>query len=493
MFLTYAAHDPYIGGLTACPATGQDIYCTWTQRQYPFSSDYDGAGNIGVTDGRCLAIDSGTPYTNAVLRLDNCAAAGAFRFDLTSQSIRYGGFCATAAGTTPTLTPCNNSAQQKFTMTNNGQIRGPNATCLEQASSGALVVTTCPSAQVLNWTRQPRFTNYHSVTNEFGNNEGTAPWYAQTFRLGDLNGDGRADACMRKTDGVYCALAGAGGFANYSRWTTEFSDALGWAIDYHGTTIQLGDINGDGLADVCGRGGAGIICATSNSASFVGPSLRSTSFSDGAGWAAYPAYYRSIRLADVNGDGRADVCGRGGAGIFCVLANTVGSFGAEALWTTEFSDGAGWLGDNYGTTIQLGDINGDGRADVCGRGISAVHCAVSNGAGFINPHPWTFQSEYSDAYGWNFETFAQSMRLGDIDGDGGADLCARGSAGIWCATTNGTNSFSPSRLFMPRDFTDAYGWTPAYHGATLALGDLDGDGRADVCGRGGSRLICAIP
>ncbi len=29
-------------------------------------------------------------------------------------------------------------------------------------------------------------------------------------------------------------------------------------------------------------------------------------------------YYSSLRLADVNGDGKADVCGRGIEGVFCV-------------------------------------------------------------------------------------------------------------------------------------------------------------------------------
>ncbi len=43
---------------------------------------------------------------------------------------------------------------------------------------------------------------------------------------------------------------------------------------------------------------------------------------------------------------------------------------------------------------------------------------------------------------------------------------------------------------MPRDFTDALGWLPDKHGTTLMLGDVDGDGRADVCGRGGATLLC---
>ena len=39
--------------------------------------------------------------------------------------------------------------------------------------------------------------------------------------------------------------------------------------------------------------------------------------SDAAGWSAYAG---SIQLVDVNGDGRADLCGRGPDGLVCSLA-----------------------------------------------------------------------------------------------------------------------------------------------------------------------------
>lgn len=44
---------------------------------------------------------------------------------------------------------------------------------------------------------------------------------------------------------------------------------------------------------------------------------------------------------------------------------------------------------------------------------------------------------------------------------------------------------------MPRDYRQSDGWTPNYYSASIAFGDLDADGRADVCGRGGSWLLCA--
>jgi hypothetical protein len=89
----------------------------------------------------------------------------------------------------------------------------------------------------------------------------------------------------------------------------------GWAVDP--ATIRTGDINGDGWADVCGRGREGLVCALSNGASFLRPSVWLSEMSDAAGWKPYG---QTIQLGDVNGDGRADVCGSGPEGPVCALA-----------------------------------------------------------------------------------------------------------------------------------------------------------------------------
>lgn len=488
-FEAYSPED--MGSQGPCPSANG--YCIWSQGQYTFSADGDGSSVIGIADGRCLSINGPAAFNGATLQLGACNVSNALRFTTDNYTIRASGYCATASGANAVLTPCNNSAAQRFTLMNNGQIRAPDAKCLESSSGNVLNIVSCSAAQPQRWSMQPRDAGYFSVTNQFANADGLDPWYSQTFRLGDLNGDGRADACMRKSDGVYCAIAAAGGFGGYTRWTTEFSDAFGWQNDHHGTTLQLGDVNGDGRADVCGRGGAGMICANSTGTTFGPPSVRTSAHNNASGWAANAAYYRSIRLADVNDDGIDDVCGRGGAGIYCSLGQSSGNFGAMTLWiSSEFSDARGWLTNSTGTTIQFGDIDADGKADVCGRLTGGIVCAQSTGSSFVRPHYWSFQNDFADAAGWAPETHSQSVRLGDIDGDGAADVCARGTGGIWCASSNGNTNFAPMRLFMPRDFGDAQSWNPVYHGATIALGDLDADGRADVCGRGGARLICAV-
>jgi hypothetical protein len=118
-------------------------------------------------------------------------------------------------------------------------------------------------------------------------------------------------------------------------------------------------------------------------------------------------------------------------------------------------------------------------------------CAVASadGTAFERPHPWSFQRDFSDDAGWASSGYAASIRLADIDGDGRADVCGRHGTGIECALSSG-RGFGPLRPMMPREFTDGQGWQPDRYGSTFQLGDLDGDGRSDLCGRGIFGLLC---
>ena len=91
--------------------------------------------------------------------------------------------------------------------------------------------------------------------------------------------------------------------------------ALGAAVD--AATIRVADLNGDGRADVCGRSADGLLCALSNGPSFLAPTVWLAEMSDAAGWAPYGP---SLQLVDVDGDGRADACAQGPAGVVCALA-----------------------------------------------------------------------------------------------------------------------------------------------------------------------------
>ena len=151
--------------------------------------------------------------------------------------------------------------------------------------------------------------------------------YWSTLRLADVDGDGRDDACMRTREGFRCALAGAHGLGGALWIGPAMRSEDGWDRVEVFSTLRMGDVDGDGRSDACAREPDGARCWLSDGRALsrvvLGPRL-----SDDAGWGE-PARFRSIRLADVSGDGRADLCARGSAGWQCSLAN---GHGFDETW-----------------------------------------------------------------------------------------------------------------------------------------------------------------
>ena len=316
--------------------------------------------------------------------------------------------------------------------------------------------------------------------------------YWSTIRFPDVNGDGKADVCARADTGIACALSTGSTFGQVYIWSGAFDDnnMAAWSSPSYWQTIQYPDLNGDGKADLCGRGPQGLVCALSTGSAFAAATTWGADLSDANGWNGSEAYWGTIRFPDLNGDGRDDLCVRIPSGIACALS-TGSSFGAFTLWTSDYSDGVGWNSSAaYYGTIQYGDLDGDGKDDICGRGYVGMLCARSTGAAFTTPTFWT--SAFDNASGAaDGPQYWKTIQFTDVNADGRADLCGRLPGGVSCSLSAGT-SLSAATTWTT-GYSDAGGWSssPAYW-STVRLTDLNGDGRADVCGRGAAGLLCTL-
>jgi len=272
-------------------------------------------------------------------------------------------------------------------------------------------------------------------------------------------------------------------------WSGEFGDASPLGSAAASASLRAGDLDGDGDDDVCARTADGVFCALSNGAS-LGPATRwSLGFTDANGFGA-DAYASSMQLGDVDGDDRADLCVRGPAGLACETSNGVGGFAPSAWSSADFADAAGFGAmESRWRSLRLGDVDADGRSDACARDGAGVVCALSTASGFAPATRWS--ESLDDASGWDASEYGATLLLGDLNGDRRADLCARGADGIACGLSNGTRFAAPTRR-LDNVYTDANGWTARSRFLSLRMADVNGDALADVCGRNSTGIECAV-
>ncbi|MBO6935356.1 MAG: VCBS repeat domain-containing M23 family metallopeptidase [Deltaproteobacteria bacterium] len=304
-----------------------------------------------------------------------------------------------------------------------------------------------------------------------------------TTRMGDIDGNGYADLCARSDQGMVCATSDGTGFGELTLWNDVPTDENGWDRARQYSTLRLADVNGDLLDDLCGRTGEAFECWLSDGSSFAtlfaGPAMTG----DG-GWNA-PNQYGTIRMGDLNGDGRADLCARGGEGVTCWLAGDEG-FETEIAgpaWRSE----NGWDQLHRWTTIRLADFDGDGNDDLCGRLAGEYRCFRSLGTA-LDDEPVHVENLANDN-GWSNMDRLVTLRVADVDGDGSDDIVARGGinarAWVW-------RDGEFTKLIGP-EWTHVDEW-PNTRGRinTLRMADVDGDGRDDICGRDPDGWRCSL-
>ncbi|MGE5272035.1 MAG: NF038122 family metalloprotease [Thiohalocapsa sp.] len=301
----------------------------------------------------------------------------------------------------------------------------------------------------------------------FGTRAAAGGWTGQDQYprlLGDVDGDGKADIVGFGANGVYVSLAtGDGKFADPVRTLDFFgtSAAAGSWTSQSGSPRELADVNGDGKDDIVGFGADGVYVAlATGGGKFATPKFTLPYFGTRAAAGSWTSQDQSPReLADVNGDGNADIVGFGADGVYVALANGDGTFAAQNFTLPYFGTRAAagsWTSQND-SPRELADVNGDGKADIVGFGADGVYVATATGAGKFADQDFTLASFGTRAAAGSWTSQNQSPReLADVNGDGKADIVGFGADGAYVALANGASSTSASSTaFSFADLTAA--------------------------------------
>jgi len=277
------------------------------------------------------------------------------------------------------------------------------------------------------------------------------PGSSYNFMAGDFNGDGKMDALAQQVGipGNWSVALnnGAAFLPTASSWL------IGWPTSSTAFNVLIGDVNGDGMADLITKESVGSwYVALSNGSSFTyQPSWLS-------GWAITSSAY-NLLTGDFNGDGKTDILAKEQTtGTWYVALSNGSSFVAQpSSWITGFAINSSLY------NLMVADVNGDGRDDLIAKetNTGTWHVALSTGTSFINQPNWLT--------GWANVSSAYNLLVGDFNRDGKADLLAKEqTTGTWyVALSNGAQ-------FVPQPFPWLTGWCINSSLFNIFDGDCDG-------------------
>lgn len=294
----------------------------------------------------------------------------------------------------------------------------------------------------------------------------------------DWNGDGHLDYCRGRGGSppagrdLVCAF-GDGAWGLQSGPEMWVGDVANWGSSSDARSYA--DWDGDGKPDLCRTIGNNLACDFSNGVGMdVGFSLALSVGLPGQNW-----------FTDWNGDGKVDLCRLVGLDMWC-------AFGLDRLGFDDRKVGSLTPStEGNVNTWGIADWNGDGRSDFCrvhrSLGQDLIRCLIAGFDPFDRTNRTVVAKDVSmgalPAIG-NVIGAAGFLQWVDVNGDGKSDYCRGVGAGsIRCAISNGIGSPFATGFQDVEWATGANDTIAAY--PSRKWGDLNGDGKLDVCSSNG--------
>ncbi|MFJ4769432.1 FG-GAP-like repeat-containing protein [Streptomyces uncialis] len=214
------------------------------------------------------------------------------------------------------------------------------------------------------------------VLRAFGHHEKAGGWLADKHPrfLADTTGDGRLDLVGCHDDGVWISLQDEEGtFGEPLYALDDFGVDQGWSSAGEHPRFLVGAKGGEPV-DVVGFGPQGVVVSRGLGDGTFGPAqLVLNDFGTAQGWSGE----KHLRLlADITGDGAPDIVGFGDEGVWVSHGLGGGRFEQAQLVCRGFGygeDAGGWRVGRHPRF--LADITGDGRLDLVGFGGPGVYVA----------------------------------------------------------------------------------------------------------------------
>ncbi|WP_026903893.1 FG-GAP-like repeat-containing protein [Pedobacter glucosidilyticus] len=295
---------------------------------------------------------------------------------------------------------------------------------------------------------------------------GTNPF---SVAIGDLDGDGKSDLAVINLNSNNVSIfhnTSSSGAINSS----SFAAKVDFAIGFSPVFVAIGDLDGDGKPDLS------VVNQGSNSISI----LRNTSTSGSITSSSFAAKVdfnteaspTSLAIGDLDGDGKPDLLVTSqNSNIVSVFRNTstngsitIQSFAGKVDFPTEANP----------SSVALGDLDGDDKTDFV-----VTNQNSNNVSLFRNTSTSGTITSSSFAAKVNFTTGTNptSIAIGDLDGDGKPDLAVANRASNNVSILYNTSNIG---AITSSSFAEKVDFATSNFPYSVAIGDLDGDNKADL-------------
>ena len=286
---------------------------------------------------------------------------------------------------------------------------------------------------------------------------------ANRLNIIDFDGDGKPDVAS------FIAADSVSIMRNISSiGLLNLGSKISFAVGSGQYDFTSGDLDGDGKPDIIS------VNSNDNTISVLRnistPGIINFALKSNFNTGSYPT---SVAAGDLDGDGKPDLA------VTNLLNNSVSLFlNTSTVGNINFAPRVDFSSATFPISVGIGDIDGDGKPDIVTANNSSATITVLQNlstSGNLN-----FSSALSRTTG----SSPRSVSLGDIDGDGKAEIVVANTTGSSVSVFRNLSTTGSINLSAKVDFVT--GSSPQ----SVSLGDIDGDGKTDltVCNQNSSTV-----